>query len=127
MTREVEGKTVAEMIILHLLYYRCFEKAMVCPRGMTQEGIAEKLGKSRQHISVELKKLRDKCHVAFNTAHSPKAKTRRKAFYLTPEGIRLATQIREMRRAEVADSLIDEARTGRGGDRNPPIPADASA
>jgi Mn-dependent DtxR family transcriptional regulator len=96
MNGEVEGKTVGEKILLHLSRCSRFENEIVCPHTMTQQGIANKLGISREHVAAELTELRRKSRVASKYAHVPGTKTKRKVFYLTHLGQILARQLREL-------------------------------
>jgi DNA-binding transcriptional regulator LsrR (DeoR family) len=76
------------------------ETAMPPMPRLTQEGIAEKLGKSRQHVASELRKLKAERQVEFEVTHAPMARTKRKAFYLTQKGITRAMQLRERAETE---------------------------
>jgi DNA-binding transcriptional regulator LsrR (DeoR family) len=102
MTGEGKGQTVAEMIILHLFHYMRFMKDFLCPRELTQDGIAERLGKYRGHVASELRKLRADGQVEFEVTHAPMARTKRKAFFLTQKGITRAMRLKERAETERA-------------------------
>jgi len=100
MTEEVEGKTVGESIVLHLSRCSRFQDEIVCPHTMTQQGIAMRLGISREHVAAELTELRRDNRVTSKYAHVPGMKTKRKVFYLTHLGQMLARQLRELMTAQ---------------------------
>jgi DNA-binding MarR family transcriptional regulator len=127
MNGEVEGKTVGEKILLNLSHYSRYQRDLVCPRAMTQQGIADRAGISRGHAAVELKRLLVRGHIASRHAHIPDVCLRLKVYHLTPLGEILVRQYRDMAAASVAvgsrgnGGLRDPG--GRGGD--PPESATA--
>jgi hypothetical protein len=96
MSGEVKGKTVGERILLHLSPYSRYQRDYVCPRAMTQAGIADGLGIRRGHVAVELKRLIDREHVASRRAHVPDMCSRLKTYHLTHLGELLVKQFRDM-------------------------------
>jgi len=77
---------------------------------MTQDGIASRLGISRAHVALELKRLEKRRQVEYRLAHVAKAKSRRKVYYLTMEGDVLAGELKDSARRKVV-KLLD----GNGG------------
>jgi DNA-binding MarR family transcriptional regulator len=127
MTGEVAGKTVGEKILLNLSHYSRYQRDLVCPRAMTQQGIADRAGISRGHAAVELKRLLGRGHIASRHAHIPDVCPRLKVYHLTPLGEILVRQLRDMAAASNAlcskgDGRLQNA-GGRGGD--PPESATA--
>jgi hypothetical protein len=120
MTGEVEGKTVSEKILLNLSRYSRYQRDLVCPRAMTQQGIADRLGISRGHAAVELKRLLGRGHIAWRHAHIPDVCPRLKVYCLTPLGEIFVRQYRDMAAASVAAGSRGEGNlqdaNGRGGD-----------
>jgi tetratricopeptide (TPR) repeat protein/DNA-binding MarR family transcriptional regulator len=99
--------TVAERILLHLSSYSEDREAFVCHPDVSQRGIADAVGVSRAHAALELKRLRDAEEVEERVAHVKGAQTRRKVYFLTPEGERKARIMREhalTRRVVVEDA-----------------------
>jgi len=110
MKGDKESPTIGTKLIVHLSRYSRFQDDLVCPREMTQHGISEKLGISREHVAAELWELKKKEYVKSDTKHVPKARTRRKVFFLTPVGELFARKLKEMMKAD--DAVIFE---GNGG------------
>jgi len=88
--------TVQDAMILHLNKFsgrRLSEYSM--PFEVTQDGIAAALGITRAHASIELKKLSEKDHVGYITAHTPKSTRKRRTYYLEPQGKSVVPEINE--------------------------------
>lgn len=65
---------------------------MVCPRKITQPGIAEELGLTRACVAKELIRLRGKGLIEAETAYINGAKRQMKVFFLSLKGEQLAAQ-----------------------------------
>ena len=77
---------------------------------MTQDGIASRLGISRAHVALELKRLEKRNQVEYRLAHVVKAKSRRKVYSLTMAGDKLANDLKDAARRKTV-RLLD----GNGG------------
>jgi len=86
--------TVADKILLHL---RTLSHVSIddynMPYGFTQDGIGEKLGISRAHVSVELSKLVRSGLIDRRRSHVRSLDRVRWIFHLTPLGIAKADKI----------------------------------
>lgn len=88
--------TVQEHVLLHLSQYSNRRPNVYnMPFAVTQDGIAEALGISRAHVSLELKKLKDNGRVSSILAHTPRAKRKRRTYYLQPRGRSAVPKINE--------------------------------
>ena len=100
--------TVQEKIILHLSQYTNYGGKVVVPSSITQEGIADAVGVQRPHISVDIKRMIKKGLVEEFKAHAGGRK-KRKAYYLTSEGIRrYMGLIEELKKRKVRVNIGDE-------------------
>ena len=110
----LDNATVKERIVLHLNRFPGFgpDEIYNIPFDLTQDGIAEVVGISRAHASLELKKLEDAGKVAFWQAHIKGSDSKRKAYYLLSTGISDATElkIRFESSGILIDSLLDMKR-----------------
>ncbi len=88
--------TIGNRLVLHLSYYSRFKEEFVCPVEMTQDGISEKIGISRAHAALELKRLKQRGHVDCRLAHVARTKTRRKVYFLTKPGEEHATGLKDI-------------------------------
>ena len=104
------GPTIGTRLILHLSCYSRFQNDYVCPFEMTQQGIAEKLGISREHVAAELWELKRKKLVTFKTGHVSKARTVRKVFFLTQAGELFARKLKGM--MSVDEAVVFEGNRG---------------
>ena len=95
--------TVGERIIFHLSQYTKYHDSYDVPIDISQDGIAAALRISRAHAALELKKLKDSKDVTERLSHIKKGRTKRKAYFLTPQGEKKAKEI--MRYAD--DHAID--------------------
>jgi len=127
MNGEVEGKTVGEKILLHLSHFSRYERDIVCPREMTQAGIAEKFGIRRGHVAVEVKRLLGRGHIATRRAHVPDMRSRLKVYNLTYLGEILVKQYRDMAAASVAAGSRGDGNPQDGNGRNGDPPESATA
>ena len=85
--------TVGERIIFHLSQYTKYHDSYDVPIDISQDGIAAALRISRAHAALELKKLKDSKDVAERLSHIKKGRTKRKAYFLTPQGEKKAKEI----------------------------------
>ncbi len=90
--------TVRERILLHLLAYTYTEQAAVVPFDISQPGIAESLGLARSHVSKELIRLKDHSShlVSEDIRHVKGSRRRRKVYFLTPQGVIKAKELRDV-------------------------------
>lgn len=86
------------------------------PFDLTQDGIASVLGISRAHASLELKKLKETGKVDDWLAHIRGAGSKRKAYYLLPDGLAEAELLKERFESSgvVIDTLLDMKRCDPG-------------
>lgn len=87
--------TVGERILLHLARFSKFQENYDVPPDVSQDGIASALRISRAHAAIELKKLKENSEVNERLAHIKGGKSRRKVYFLTPDGEERARQVRE--------------------------------
>ncbi|MEW5936966.1 MAG: tetratricopeptide repeat protein [Candidatus Thermoplasmatota archaeon] len=87
--------SVWEMIVLHLLRFGRFREEFEVPEGTSQQGIADGVGITRAHAAVELKTLKERGLVVERLAHVRGAKTKKKAYFLTHEGEREASKMKQ--------------------------------
>ena len=87
--------TVGRRVLIHLSCYSRHREDFVCPPEITQDGMALRLGISRAHVALELKRLKERRHVEYRLAHVVKAKCRRKVYHLTQAGEELARELRD--------------------------------
>ncbi len=102
----MDNCTIGNRVLIHLSCYSKHGEEYVCPSEMTQDGMALKLGISRAHAALELKRLRERNHVENRLAHVNGAKTRRKVYSLTLAGERLARDLKDaarMKRVKLLD------------------------
>ena len=106
--------TVAEKILYHLSQYIKSEDKYEVPFDVTQDGIAQSCGISRAHAAIELKKLREGEQIIEKLSHVRRAKSRRKVYFLTPDGKDKASKIVEHVRAEKVNTGVDASRISQG-------------
>ncbi len=87
--------TVREMIIVHLSAYNRYADEFECPEDMCQSGISVAVGKSRAHITLELGRMKDAILVYDKNARIKGARSKRKAYLLTPDGLARNSEIIE--------------------------------
>ena len=104
------GCTIGNRLLVHLSCYSRYKDEYVCPMEMTQDGMSQRLGISRAHAALELKRLKGRNQVEYRLAHVVKAKTRRKVYELTPAGERIADEVKDKARRKKV-RLLD----GNGG------------
>ena len=95
MTADLDKMTKKVRVILHLSRYSKFQSDKVCPVEMTQRGIADVLEIKREHVTMVLKRLKEKGIVESRTAHVAKSGVNRKVYNLTWSGEILARQLKE--------------------------------
>ncbi len=86
---------MAQRILLHLSLFARYREEYECPQEVTQQGIASSLVLSRSHVALELKKLLAERKVEWRLAHVRGAKSRRKVYFTTPSGERVAFPLRD--------------------------------
>lgn len=87
--------TIGNRLLVHLSCFSRYNGQYVCPPEMTQDGMSQKLGISRAHAALELKRMRERNHVEYRLTHVVKAKTRRKVYQLTQTGELMANELKE--------------------------------
>jgi tetratricopeptide (TPR) repeat protein len=90
----VSRLTVSQRILIHLSLFSRFREEYECPVDVTQKGISSVLGVSRSHVALELKKLMEEEHVECRLAHVRGAKSRRKVYFPSFSGERMAASLR---------------------------------
>lgn len=92
-----ENITIRERLLLHLSRFPEYSPDEIynIPFDLTQDGIASVLGISRAHASLELKKLRETEKVYEWLAHIKSSGSKRKAYCLSPDGMRDANLLKE--------------------------------
>jgi len=93
--RPLKGPNIKEKIILHLSRYPHSKYVdTVVPRALTQEGISEAVGSSRNYISVALGRMeqRDKPFI-FSEVRRVKKDKKRKVYFLTKYGMQQSKRI----------------------------------
>ncbi len=90
--------TKQELIILHLDAHNRIPNVFDMPFSVTQDGIGCVLGLSRAHVSLELKKLKDKGLVGSIIAHTPRSFNKRNTYFLLPEGRKKADSLKAVLR-----------------------------
>ena len=75
-----------EQVLKHLSNYRGVESNIVCPYGVTQNGIADNLGISRSNAAIVLKKLESSGMVCHEKRHVYGKKAIRNCYALMPQG-----------------------------------------
>ena len=124
----VEGdQTVRVRIVLFLSDYSRWKGKLACPRQMTQEGIAEGLGLTRNHVSVEVGRACEAGLIEAKDAHVNGCKRILKAYSLTELGERLLIQLRELYRELARLASVDDghAKDEKEGGAREPEPAAA--
>ncbi|MFQ5552962.1 MAG: AAA family ATPase, partial [Thermoplasmata archaeon] len=110
----MEDLTVAQRVLLHLSLFSKHREEFDVPRRVTQQGIAQSLGLSRSHIALELKKLLEEGSLETRLAHVRNAKSRRKVYFNTFQGERIAATLRERAHSQVARWIDPEGASGSG-------------
>ena len=88
--------TVEKRILLHLhKYSRTYQDAWEVPNAMSQEGISEALDILLNNVSRAMKDLKSEGKVTERLAHIKGGRRKRRAYFLTEEGSRLAEEIRK--------------------------------
>ncbi len=106
--------TVAQRVLLHLSLFAQHREEFDVPRGVTQQGIAKHLGLSRSHVALELKKLGEEGFLETRLAHVKGAKSRRKVYFNTFQGERVAATLRERAHSLVAQWIDSDGASGTG-------------
>ncbi|MDR0887949.1 MAG: hypothetical protein LBM39_02040 [Candidatus Methanoplasma sp.] len=123
----MDNATIRERALLHLSRFPEVgpEKLFNVPFDLTQDGVASVLGISRAHASLELKKLKEGGKIDEWQAHIRTSGTKRKAYYLLPEGVAEANILKHHFESSgvIIDSLLDMKRCDPGtiwGNLSPP-------
>ena len=82
-----------DRIIVHLAGYIRYAQEFECPEEMSQSGIAEAIGKSRAHTTLELNRMKDIDLITERLAHVKNARSKRKTYNLTAEALTRERQI----------------------------------
>ena len=86
--------TVEKRILLHLhKYSHTYQDAWEVPNAMSQEGISEALEILLNNVSRAVKDLKTEGKVTERLAHIKGGRRKRRAYFLTEEGTRLAEEI----------------------------------
>lgn len=64
------------------------------PQSITQNGIAEALGMTRSHVSLEIGRNSEKGMVEYTLDHVKGCRQRRRCYHLTPKGVDESIRIR---------------------------------
>ena len=79
--------TVSDRVMLHMSRFGGIQfNEFGMPYELTEDGIGSCIGKSRAHVSVELKNLQEKGLVEWRNAHVNGVSKKRKTFILTISG-----------------------------------------
>lgn len=96
--------TVADRVMLHMGRFEGIQFDQYgMPYELTEAGIGSCIGKSRAHVSIELKKLQERDLVRWENAHVNGSSKKMKTFYLTLKG--------QMMLGTLRDKMIDEGLT----------------
>lgn len=94
--------TVGERILLHLSRYRWISAA--APYELTQDGIAQAIGRTRAHAAIELKKLLDQGMVEAPVSdHVVGGAMKRLVYVMTPAGRDKVVKLRAILAEQGAD------------------------
>ena len=86
--------SVEKRILLHLhKYSHAYSEAWEVPNAMSQEGISEALDILLNNVSRGMKDLKVSGRVSERLAHIKGGKRKRRAYFLTDDGIRLAEEV----------------------------------
>lgn len=87
--------TIGERILLHLSRYRWISAS--APYELTQDGIAQAIGRTRAHAAIELKKLIDQKLIDDPVSgHIVGGKTKRLVYVMTQAGWNAATRLKSV-------------------------------
>jgi len=108
----VEDLSVNERILIHLRDYRYDPETGSASMAQTQEGISEGVGIRINHAPRATKKLMDDEYIEESLVHIGGLKRKRKAYYLTDQGNKLAEKvIDKVRNEEVMFRDVDGKET----------------
>jgi len=94
--------TAKEKILVHLFNYYGKNEGYTLPVAITQEGIADKVGLKQNTVSYAVRTLVDEGLVEEQTRRIKNKKQKRKAYFLTEEGVDQAKRVRR----ELADTQV---------------------
>ena len=96
--------TVADRVMLHMGRFEGIQFDQYgMPYELTESGIGSCIGKTRAHVSIELKKLYERDLVDWKNAHVNGSSKMRKTFFLTLKG--------RMMLGDLRDKMIEEGLT----------------
>ncbi|MFP4608697.1 MAG: tetratricopeptide repeat protein [Candidatus Aenigmatarchaeota archaeon] len=101
--------TAKEKILVHLLDYYGKNESYALPVAITQEGIAEKVGLKQNTVSYAVRNLVKEGMVEEETRRIKNKKQKRKAYFLTEEGVDEAENVRE----KLADAQVEVELNGK--------------
>jgi len=114
----MENATIRERALLHLYRFTDMtpSETFNVPFDLTQDGIASVLGISRAHASLELKKLKELGKVDDWQAHIKGSGTKRRVYYLLPDGVAEAETLKKRFEASgiAVEALLDMKRCDPG-------------
>lgn len=95
MVMGVSLLTLQEKAMLHLLDFKGLDDSFEFPIGVTQKGIAKKIGAQRKHMPRVLKKLEERGFVSEKRGRVKDSSQRMKVYLLTWNGISKANKIKK--------------------------------
>jgi DNA-binding MarR family transcriptional regulator len=110
--RKPSQLTAADRILLHLREYWLASSRLEFPSNITQKGIATATGLVLTHVPRALKRLRADGLIREVSGHIEGERRRYKAYFLTDEGMRSATSMRQ----ELLESRLTLRRGGKEWD-----------
>lgn len=88
--------TVSDKVMLHMSRFGGIQfNEYGMPYELTEDGIGSCIGKSRAHVSVELKNLQERGLVEWRNAHVNGVSKKRKTFFLTVSGYAMLESIKQ--------------------------------
>ena len=126
MSEVEDGLSVRMRLVLLLSPYHFSKDDLVCPREMSQAGMAEKLGLPRNHIAVELGRAVAKGLIGVGSAHVNGFKCNVKVYFLTPLGVQLAMQTKRELHEEHAQQVFKSSLEARIEERSVADPREAA-
>ncbi len=109
---------VEKRLVLHILRYQKYEGEWEVPDALTQDGIARALSMLQNNVSRAAAKLEAERKIAPRLCHIKGSARRKKAYFLTDEGKRLASGIEAHAREEM---IIYDGNAAKLGDCMPQI------
>lgn len=113
MGKKLPKLTVKEKILIHLREHGRKETGGDVVFDITQEGIAEGVNIRLNHVPRAVKELIKKNYVSERTAHVRGTDRKRKAYFLTDEGLVKAQSIRSRVEESVVNFVDEKGKSGR--------------